>query len=358
MIGLLQLHWIDLRLRQIYPNRSGDPFGGLSILLCGDFFQLPPVGMCPLYNSKREVNLELQCAQRLYALFDRTVRLTAIMRQQGEDSDSIQFRTVLQGLRRGQISDEGVAFLMQRVQTNLASNVQAEFLTALRIYATRDAVVSHNMQTLRTNGLPVLRIDAQHTPARAKMSSEEDAEGLYPELFVSKGCRLMLTSNILTEYGLVNGTLGTLHDVVWPPDKSPRTTLPSYLLFKPDNYSLASPRLWLDPVDQRPVIPILPTRREWEVRSETYSRTMFPAILAFAITIHKSQGLTLNRAVLDLSDRDFSAGQTYVAISRVRSIRGLMFDRLFDKARFAEKQTDVRRMRDEDTIKRGHELII
>ena len=108
----------------------------------------------------------------------------------------------------------------------------------------------------------------------------------------------------------------------------------------------------------QPVIPILPIQREWEHGLVTYSRTMFPVVLAYAITIHKSQGLTLDKAVLDIRAKDFSLGQTYVAISRVRSIRGLMFDNSFDKSRFLEKLTDIRRMREEDTRNREAQCLI
>ena len=189
---------------------------------------------------------------------------------------------------------------------------------------------------------------AKHSPPRAKDCSEEDAEGLYPELFVSKGCRLMITSNLLTPFGLVNGTLGTLYDVVWRPDDNPLTTLPCLLLFKPDKYT--GPSLFMD--GGQPVIPILPIQREWEHGLVTYSRTMFPVVLAYAITIHKSQGLTLDKAVLDIRAKDFSLGQTYVAISRVRTVRGLMFNKSFDKSRFLEKRSETRSMREEDARNR------
>ena len=201
----------------------------------------------------------------------------------------------------------------------------------------------------------MIRIEARHSHPQAKNCSDDDVEGLYVELFASKGCRMMVTSNILRSFGLVNGTLGTLLDIIQYPNDDPRTTLPYMLLFKPDKYD--GPDLSKDPADDKSVVPILPIRRQWEVGSEIYSRTMFPIVLAYAITIHKSQGLTLNKAVLDLSSRDFSVGQTYVAISRVRAVRGLMIDRLFDISRFAERPTELRRMRDEDYVIRQNQLI-
>ena len=96
MIGLLQLYWIDNRLRQIFPNdgRSEMPFRCINILLCGDFYQLPPVGMSPLYDTRGAAKPEITSAKELYRLFDYTVRLSTIMRQQSVNEDSIWFRTL------------------------------------------------------------------------------------------------------------------------------------------------------------------------------------------------------------------------------------------------------------------------
>ena len=75
---------------------------------------------------------------------------------------------------------------------------------------------------------------------------------------------------------------------------------------------------------------------------------MFPIVLAYAITIHKSQGVMLVKAVLDLHYRDFSIGQLYVALSQVKTIQGLMLDGEFDISRFIEKPTAVRCMQQAD----------
>ena len=105
------------------------------------------------------------------------------------------------------------------------------------------------------------------------------------------------------------------------------------------------------------MIPIIPIRREWEVNSVTYSREMFPVVLAYAITVHKSQGLTLDKVVLDISTKDHTLGLMYVAISRVRTIQGLMFENPFYISRFLQAPSAIRDMREEDHQKRAHQCI-
>ena len=165
----------------------------------------------------------------------------------------------------------------------------------------------------------------------------------------------MITSNVLTAFGLVNGTLGTLYDMVWRPEDDPLISLPCVLWFVPDNYAENGPCQRTS--DGQPMIPIIPVRREWEVGSVTYSREIFPVVLAYAITVHKSQGLTLDKVVLDISTKDHSLGLTYVAISRVRTVQGLMFEKPFHISRFLQAPSVIRDMREEDHRKRAHQCI-
>ncbi|KJZ67912.1 hypothetical protein HIM_12699 [Hirsutella minnesotensis 3608] len=90
MLGLEQLARIDSRLRQAFPHRSLEFFGGVSVLLVGDFFQLPPVRQKPLYSTSTSVSSLERRGQVAYRLFDRTVFLTTAQRQAGDDQ--AQFR--------------------------------------------------------------------------------------------------------------------------------------------------------------------------------------------------------------------------------------------------------------------------
>jgi len=287
-------------------------------------------------------------------LFDRTIILDPVMRQQGEDERSMRFRDLLTGLREGTIAPDGFELLSSRFRSELGVVERARFDGALRIYARKQQVARCNIDTLETNAQPAIKIVAKHNCPAARRGTDDDAEGLVAEIYLSIGARIMLTCNLPTRFGLVNGTMGTLIDIVWHPDDDPFTTLPSMLLFKPDAYD--GPNMFVD-TDGNAVVPILPLTRDWEEGARKLSRTMFPAVLAYAITVHKSQGLTLDRAVLDISEKDFAVDLTYVAISRARTVDSLMIERQFHIGRFEQRHSIVRTMRSHDKTRRVAQVI-
>ena len=123
--------------------------------------------------------------------------------------------------------------------------------------------------------------------------------GLEFVLKVAVGARVMLRRNIDTNCGLVNGALGTVLSV-----KHDKVTV------KFDHVSV--------PYGVKRV-----KNRFMVMRNLYVYREQFPLILAYAVTIHKCQGLSLDCAIVDLSEKVFSAGMAYVALSRVRTLSGL-----------------------------------
>ena len=175
---------------------------------------------------------------------------------------------------------------------------------------------------------PVVPVNACHNMPAAAKADEEEAEGLHPQVLLAKEAPIMLTSKIATHHGLVNWRHGHLHNIAWRPDADPHRDLPEYLLFMPSS-TYSGPYLFRDDKD-RPVIPIKPVTSWQGLGREKRERTVFPIVLAFAITVHKSQSLMRTRWswISNISEKDFAVGLSYAAVSWVKSIDDSTQERL------------------------------
>ena len=198
MIGLRTLHQIDQRLRQIYPARQDEWFGSLNVLLCGDFFQLPPVLERALYQTViPSASPEYHQGRRAYESFTTTVVLTHVMRQQGEDEESRQFRQALNELREDAVTEQSWRLFLTRTKMAVGTAVTQQFTNAIRLYNTNSLVDNFNHVQLRDLNKLVISIEAQHTGSReAQSASYEDAENLHKVLLLCKGVKIRLTQNI------------------------------------------------------------------------------------------------------------------------------------------------------------------
>jgi ATP-dependent DNA helicase PIF1 len=235
IIDLKTLSLIDSRLQAVMPNTAYRLFRGINVLLCGDFFQLPPVSRRALY-SQQNTNVDTIKGQQLYRSFNRTVRLTQVMRQQGEDETSIRFRAALGELREGKLSKESWELLCTCIANQLSPLEVSGFDTALRLYFTKAEVYEQNNKGLTAQNMPIKIVTAVNQGRNAHKATEEEADNLQNEIYICIGARIMLSSNLWIEIGLVNGSMGIITDITWARDQDPFTSLPLAILVEFDGY--------------------------------------------------------------------------------------------------------------------------
>ncbi|XP_057994433.1 ATP-dependent DNA helicase PIF1 [Hevea brasiliensis] len=273
---------------------SQEVWGGIQLIVSGDFFQLPPVSdKCN--SSGKEFAFEADCWD---ASFDVQVELTEVFRQ----SDAEQIK-LLQRTRKGMIYAEDLQILEQCCPSNEPDSSVVSF------YPRNEDVNKVNEERLRSLGEKVVvykAADGGLDNQRAELK-----QGIAPDqLELCNGARVMLIKNLNVWRNLCNGATGTVTGFVEPEDK--------YVLhLSPDNL------LPVVKFDSGPEMVVEP--QVWEILEGGLTvawRSQIPLHLAWAQSVHKSQGMTLDRLHTDLS-RSFGYGMVYVILSRVRTLKGL-----------------------------------
>ncbi|KAK0145565.1 ATP-dependent DNA helicase PIF1 [Merluccius polli] len=303
------VHW---RFQQIKGNKK--PFGGMSVLAVGDFYQLPPLGKAKPLCVYEEGVLDV------WKDNFQMVNLTQIMRQR----DDLVFAELLNRLRvktkTDTLRDEDRALLTQSV-----IDVKDCPLDALHIFATNKEVDEHNRKTvaaLHTDFVNVKAQDYTKDPTTGEMIQTGGFTGMKRDLpdciQAAHGVRIMILRNLDVEDGLVNGTFGTIANIVTG-QQDGKTTVTTIGL-QLDNPT-AGQRFRKKIQGQSDNLVYI-ERTEENMTKKGAVRRQFPMKLAFACTAHKVQGMTMESAVVSLK-RVFEPGMSYVALSRTTSLRGL-----------------------------------
>lgn len=267
-------------------RKSSYPFGGVQLILFGDFLQLPPIKNNTFLFESEAFNHGYFVVENLDKIF-----------RQKED----RFINLLNNLRFGRLSEADLELLYSKIINPYDPKNKVE--------ATK--IVTHNFQADNINQEKLDQISKQSFFFDQKRTGEEKAlqmlakNCLAPEtLELKQGAQVMMLKNTYQELGVVNGSLGVVKsfsDKGWP-----------IILFNEQTKIEIEPDKWFyeefDP-------------EKGELVDKAHIKQI-PLRLAYAITVHKSQGMTLDKIECDLG-RIFTEGQAYVALSRVKTFNGL-----------------------------------
>jgi len=293
------------------------PFGGLQVIFCGDFYQLPPV---PTTNEPETGDFCFE-SDRWSAVFRREhhIELTTIFRQ--TDAKYIE---ILSQVRTGELTAENADILRQYVKREYDAEQyngsvlaklypicsRADYLNRVLFDKIEEPAVEFTVNTQR-NCTTYADTNKQIEPSvlhdcRSMGKAEEDYEldqlmantPCISQFQLKRGAAVMCTVNLDMERGICNGSQGVVVDFVGT-DKRPEVKFANGITMA------IGPHLWQS--SDYPTLAI----------------SQIPLQLAWAMTIHKIQGATLARAQIDVGNVVFEYGQTYVALSRIQSLDGL-----------------------------------
>lgn len=278
MLDGARLHLIHKITKHI--RSSFEPFGGLQVIVCGDFFQLPPVSV-----SEKERQFAFE--GRGWEMLNPTI---CYLSEQHRQSDK-EYLDVLTSIRSGVPNSKTIEVLQNRLNASITDIMPARLF-------------SHNFNVDAFNEKQLAKVPGEVKKfGMSSRGNEKLAEALVKsclapsELSLKVGAAVMFVKNNFEE-GVVNGTLGTV--IGFDDSGSPQVKTKNGVV-------VANPDSWAIEDDAGKVIAEI---------------TQVPLRLAWAMTIHKSQGMSMDAAEIDLSGA-FEPGMGYVALSRVRSLSGL-----------------------------------
>jgi hypothetical protein len=356
------------------------PFGGMHIVLLGDFHQFPPVAAPSqaLYCDRPSTHKERSALGRQLFLQFNTV---VILREQKRSHDE-GWNDILNRLRVGECTEEDIDELRKLVLTDPRCEVP-DFTSegwrdvilvtprhAVRKEWNRVSLLKHSME----NGRRRYRIRAydwesmSKQPARLDFRvaiaglSDKKSGGLAEDVVVAKGMKAMVVTNIATEADVANGTRGVVEDIwlhpeepPWKPEEEDERLqedgsytlmhMPPVILFRPlEATSLTFPGV---PAGLIPITPV--TTASFKVKNgrgeeKNIRRTQYALTAAYAFTDHKAQGQTIEKVIIDISKpptgKDLTPFNAYVALSRGRGRDSIRLLRDFDEELFTKHPSE------------------
>lgn len=309
-------------------RNNGRPFGGIQLVITGDFFQLPPV---PEFGKQAKFAFD---AGTWTTSIEHTIGLTHVFRQK----DPV-FAGMLNEMREGRLTPESISRFKQ-LERPLPTEDQS--VEATELFPTRQEVDRANttrMHQLHGNTFTFEARDGGTITNKEQRDRLLQSCMVPEQIHLKKGAQVMLVKNM--DETLVNGSLGKItgfmteqmFNVYKEDEEGFLENGPSDAALKTE---MAKSSLGLNTNQVYPVVrfaiadgttrDLLCKREDWKIELPNgevqASRSQIPLILAWALSIHKAQGQTLERVRVDLG-RVFEKGQAYVALSRATSMAGL-----------------------------------
>jgi ATP-dependent DNA helicase PIF1 len=309
-------------------RKNSSIFGGIQVIFTGDFYQLPPVGDLN-EPSTCQFCFESKKWREIFPKKQNLIMLKTIFRQKYP-----LYCSILNQIRVGELTEENAAILQARVglvpkegeivtrlfpvkrdveiinRNNFEKIIEKEYR--------QDCIVKTNCKFYLESGMPFSEEIEEQCMEMSSIDVEMEIKRLVSvistETFVmKKGTIVMLTFNLCVEDGLCNGSQGIIVDIL--ENQTVSVSKSVSMLFEPISIPVVK-------FANGTVTRILP--HFWQ--SDEYPRIcvgQFPLIMAWALTIHKIQGASLECAQLDAGFSVFEYGQSYVGFSRIRSLDGL-----------------------------------
>jgi hypothetical protein len=334
MFAQVLLKWMDIRLRALFdPDK---PFGGIHLILCGDYKQLGPVLARSLYDlssCNRNDSALVHKAQDLYELFTTVIELKInyrMKKKQGESQAATDARVALLkhqkriAVAKCKASDMKYwdDFLDTDVPRRNEFNSDPETRHIVTDNATAAKLNAEFIVRIRDESKPVFSWNAYNSNATAMRADHNEVRGLRNFVGVCVGAPIILLSNLHTAAGLANGTQGTVRDVVFAED-SFENDVPLFVVCEFPGYTGPVFPAWADDPSKRTWVPI--GVQTYGVRNrKTGSRTQIPIVVAKALTTWKAQGMSLDKIYVHVNKTRNKKGLFYTAVSRVTRPEGLL----------------------------------
>lgn len=287
MLHDFRLDMVDEVLRGVRENDA--PFGGLQVVLCGDFFQLPPVNR----QDSRKGSFVISSN-----VWQKNVFTVCYLEKQYRQSEDETYTQILNGIRAGVLTRNQLNALQARTQAT-----PDPFLPQTRLLTVNVDVDAVNNEQLDELSGEVHEYEMETHGAQNYVEQLQRSCLAPVTLRLKEGAQVMCIKNA-NDRRYVNGSLGVVVGFEKLTDCPVVELLNGHsIVIRPETWEL------MDGDKRRAQLMQLPLR------------------LAWAITVHKSQGMTLDAARIDLS-RAFVEGMGYVALSRVRSLKYLLLDGL------------------------------